>query len=134
MTRRVGHNTDLPSNSNISKTVRVNISFTRKFFREYSITFLMISIDFGLVVLQLLMFKVCGIIGISKIKLFSFSRTERVKLLLREGLVRFHFSNLQNLKMSFTHKILSDKRQSIKIIVENVLPDCCHLFMYSRKR
>ena len=31
------------------------------------------------VVLELLMFKVCGIIGISKIKFFNFSSNERVK-------------------------------------------------------
>ena len=36
-------------------------------------------IDFALVVLELLMFKVCGIIGISKIEFFNFSGTERVK-------------------------------------------------------
>ena len=35
--------------------------------------------DFALVVLELFMFKVCGIIGISKIEFFSFSDTERVK-------------------------------------------------------
>ena len=60
----------------ISKTVRVNIAFTREFFKEYSISFLMISrlIDF-----ELLMFKVGGIIGISKIKFFDFFGTERVK-------------------------------------------------------
>ena len=36
-------------------------------------------IDFVLVVVELLMFKVCGIIGISKIEFFNFSGTERVK-------------------------------------------------------
>ena len=36
-------------------------------------------IDFGLVVLKLLMFKVCGIAGISKIEFFNFSGNERVK-------------------------------------------------------
>ena len=36
-------------------------------------------IEFALVVLKLLMFKVCGIIGISKIEFFYFSGTERVK-------------------------------------------------------
>ena len=36
-------------------------------------------IDFPLVVLKLLMFKVCVIIGISKIEFFNFSGTERVK-------------------------------------------------------
>ena len=52
-TRYTGPNTDLPSNSNISKTVIVNIIFTATFFKEYSISFLMICrlIDFALVVL-----------------------------------------------------------------------------------
>ena len=36
-------------------------------------------IDFALSVFCLLMFKVCGITGISKIKFFKFSSTERVK-------------------------------------------------------
>ena len=50
----VGDNTDLLSNSSISKTVRVNIAFTRTFLKEYSISFLMISrtIDSALVVLN----------------------------------------------------------------------------------
>ena len=34
-------------------------------------------IDFALVVLKLLMFKVCVIIGMSKIEIFNFSGTER---------------------------------------------------------
>ena len=36
-------------------------------------------IDFAFVVLKIFMFKVCGIIGISKIEFFNFSSTERVK-------------------------------------------------------
>ena len=36
-------------------------------------------IDFVLVVLNLLMFEVCGIIGVSKIEFFIFSSAERVK-------------------------------------------------------
>ena len=36
-------------------------------------------IDFALLVLKLLMFKVCVIIGISKIEIFNFSSTERIK-------------------------------------------------------
>ena len=36
-------------------------------------------IDFALVFLKLLVFKVCGIIGISEIEFFNFSGTERVK-------------------------------------------------------
>ena len=78
--RWTGHNTDLPSDSNISKAVRVNIAFAEDFCKEYS-SFLMVCrlIDFALVVLMLLMFKVCVIIGISKIEFFNFSGTERVK-------------------------------------------------------
>ena len=34
--------------------------------------------DFAFVVLKLLMFKVCGIIGISKIEFINFSGTEKV--------------------------------------------------------
>ena len=51
------------------------------FFREYSISFLMVCrlIDFAIMVLKLLMFKVCGLIGISKINFFNFSGTQRVK-------------------------------------------------------
>ena len=35
-------------------------------------------IDFALVILELLMFNVCGIIDISKIQFFKFSGNERV--------------------------------------------------------
>ena len=75
-----GHNTDLPSDINISKTVRVNIAFARTFFKENSRSFLIVckSIDFAFVVLKLLMFQVCVIIGISKIEFFNFSDTDRV--------------------------------------------------------
>ena len=74
-----GHNTDLPSDSNISKTV--NIVFAKTFFKEYSTNFLMVCrfINFALMVLMLFMFKVCAIIGISKIEFFNFSGNERVK-------------------------------------------------------
>ena len=79
--RCAGDNTDLHSNSNISKTIRVNIAFTTTFFKVYSINFLMVCrwIDFAHVVLKLVMFNVCGIIGISEIEVFNFSGTERVK-------------------------------------------------------
>ena len=48
--RWAGANTDIPSNSNISKAVRVNIAFTATFLKEYSISFLMICrlTDFSL--------------------------------------------------------------------------------------
>ena len=51
------------------------------FFKKYSTSFLMVCrlIEFALVVLKLLMFKVFAIIGISKIEFFNFSGTERVK-------------------------------------------------------
>ena len=76
-----GANTDLPSNSIISKTIGVTIAFTRKYFKECSINFLMIRrmIDFTLVVFYLLMFKICGMIGFLKIMFFKFSVSERVK-------------------------------------------------------
>ena len=75
-----GAKTDLPLNSNISTTLRVNNAYAKNVFKEYLISFLMIFrlIGFALVVLQLLMFKVCRIIGISKINIFHFCDTERV--------------------------------------------------------
>ena len=68
-----GVNTDLPLNSNILKAVRIKMALTGTAFKEYAISFLMMPrlTDFALVVLQLLMFKVCGII-------LNFSGTERV--------------------------------------------------------
>ena len=60
--------------------MRVNIASAGTFFKEFSVSFLMVSrlIDLALVVLQLLVFKVCGIIGISKIEFCNFSGTKRV--------------------------------------------------------
>ena len=51
-----------------------------RFLKECSISFIMVRrlIDFALVVLKLLMFKVCAIIDFSKIEFFDFSGTERV--------------------------------------------------------
>ena len=71
VTRCAVHNTDLPSNSSVSKTVRVNIASRRNFFKEFSLSFLMLSKfkDFALVV------------GITAILFFNFSGTERVNLL-----------------------------------------------------
>ena len=78
-------NTELNLKSNISKTVRKNVTFTRVFFKEYPIGFLMISwlIDFATVILQLFMFKVQRNFGISKIQLLNFSGTEKVKILIK---------------------------------------------------
>ena len=76
VTSWAGHNTNLTSNCKISKTARENIAFKKEkhFLEEYSISFLMISrlIGFAVVVLQLFVFKVCGIIGISKIVFSKF--------------------------------------------------------------
>ena len=46
-----GHNTDLLSDNNLSKTVRLSIVFAGIYFREYSTSFLMVCrlIDFALV-------------------------------------------------------------------------------------
>ena len=64
-----------------------------RFFKEYSISFLMVGgfIDFALVVLKLLMFKFCGIIGVSKIELFNFSSTERVMKIADTSINQFAF-------------------------------------------
>ena len=53
MSSWIGHNTDMPSNCNISKTVRVNNSFTGNFLKKYLVSFLMILklIEFALAVL-----------------------------------------------------------------------------------
>ena len=74
---------DLPSNSNISKMAKVaNIAFTRTFCRIFD------KLSSGMRVGRLctcgsqvidVFVKVCEIIGISKIELFNFSGTERVK-------------------------------------------------------
>ena len=55
--------------------------FDRAFLKEYSASFLMVCrlVAFSIAILKLLMFKVCVIIGISKIKFFNFFGTERVK-------------------------------------------------------
>ena len=80
----MGDKTDLTSNSNISKAVCVNIAFITAFFKEYLISFLMVCrLIFKYLKLCILMFKVCGIIGISKIKFFNFSGIERVNRDLR---------------------------------------------------
>ena len=79
MLRWAGHNTDLPSDSNISKTVRVNIAFDRTFFKKYS-SFLMVYrlIEFTHAVLKLLMFNVCNYWHLRD-RVFQFSGTESVK-------------------------------------------------------
>ena len=53
VTRSAGHNTILPSNISISKMLKVGIVFTGHFFKEFLISFLIISrlIYFGLLVL-----------------------------------------------------------------------------------
>ena len=97
MPRRMGGDTDLHSNSNITKMVRVNNGLKERFFEEYSIKFPMVCrlIDFALVVFKLHIFKVCGIIGISKIEIFNLSGTERVN-----GLFKIDIS-LKNFRMNY---------------------------------
>ena len=70
-----GHDIYLPSNSNVSKKVRINVTSLSMFLKEYSIGFLMMArfIDFVLAVLRLLMFKIYGNFGISKIKVLRYS-------------------------------------------------------------
>ena len=71
-------------------------------FKEYLISFLMVSrlIDFARVVLKLLMLKVCGIIGVTKIEFSNISGTERVNKYLYLKLL----NRLQNLYMAGTRK------------------------------
>ena len=73
-------NSNLPSNSNISKTVILNTAFTQMFFKEYLISFLIVCRfkDFAYVVFKLLIFQVCGIISVTKISFSNISGTERV--------------------------------------------------------
>ena len=104
----MGPNADLPSDSGVSRAVRVNIVFTAMLFRKYSMSFLMICslIDFSLVVLKLLMFKVSGIIRISKIKFFNFPDTERADLLmitLTNKKAITPFCGFENSKRAFHH-------------------------------
>ena len=62
------------------KKERVNNVFEH-ILKEYSTSFLVVCrlIDFARVLLKLFMFKVCVIIGISKIEFFNFCGTEKVK-------------------------------------------------------
>ena len=74
-------NTNQPPNRNILIKVKVNIAFTRTFFKRYSRSFLNIFrlIYFALVLLQLLMLNLCAIIGIWKMEFFKFGCTKRFK-------------------------------------------------------
>ena len=60
--------------TNLSENGNSKHCFDRTFFKEYSKGFLMVD-NFGSLVI---MFKVSGIRGISKIEYFNFSGTERV--------------------------------------------------------
>ena len=94
--RGTGDNTNITLNSNISKTVLVNVAFTITFVRRYSISY-DIQVDFQFMVLYLLMLKVYEIIRISKIKFFNFTETERVQHILKSALfVSFTCYLLQN--------------------------------------
>ena len=81
VTRSAGHNADLPSNNNVSKMMIVNTAFTCAFSKEDLISFPMISKFkyFALVFHELVMFKICGNNGISKIEFLNLAATERVK-------------------------------------------------------
>ena len=85
--RWAGDNTVLHTTSNISKTISVNIAFTRRFYKEYSISFLMVCrlIDFLFVVLKLLMFKIVELLASQKpsfsilgLNIFEFSHVREI--------------------------------------------------------
>ena len=109
----VGPNTDLPSNTNISKTVRVNTVSTIMFFQEYSVSFLMICklIAFAPVFLWLLMFNVCQFIRISKIDFFNFSSTGKVK----QDIIPRFFPRSETDGMVFY--IISEVKNNLKHII-----------------
>ena len=75
-----GDNTVLPTSKQHLESNESKHCLYGTFFKQYSISFLMVCrlMDFAFVVLKLLMFKVCGIIGISKIEFINFSGTEKV--------------------------------------------------------
>ena len=75
-----------------------------KFFKEYSTSFLMVCrlIEFALVYLKLLVFKVCVIIGILQIDFFNFSRTERVKKNQKNS------NNIRNLLSPYVNQFSRD--------------------------
>ena len=77
-----GWYTDPPTDVNISKLVGVNIAFVGTIFKECSISFLMVCwrIDFALVVLEVLMFKVCGILASQKSSFSIFPIKKGLKL------------------------------------------------------
>ena len=76
-----GSNANLNSNINILKMIEQNIVFMSTYSEDLSKNFPKICklIYFPLVVLHLLVFKICGIIGILKFKIFNFSSTEKVR-------------------------------------------------------
>ena len=76
LTRCADHNTDLPSSSNISKTVRVNIVFTEIFCKEYSISFLMIARLIDLWLSRYRRLKFAGLFESQKSRFFNFSGTD----------------------------------------------------------
>ena len=87
-------------------------------FNKYSTSFLMVCrlTDFALVVLKLLIFKVCAIIGILKIEFFNFSSTERVNIWRKNWLKKTlsHLAGLVHLcvfiwKVSISPRWSSDK-------------------------
>ena len=71
--------TNLPSNRNISKIMRVLLCSLDRFLKTIPKYFNDKLMYFALLVLQLLIFKSYRIIGISKSVFFNFSSTERVK-------------------------------------------------------
>ena len=66
------------------ENVKNKYCLSQTFFKECSTSFLMVGklIDFALLVLKLLMFKVCVIICNSRMKFSDFSGTERVNICL----------------------------------------------------
>lgn len=76
-----GPNNNLSLDRNSWKLTRLIIVIANRFWKEYAVSFLMkfILIDLVPIVHYLLIFKVCEIMGISKIKFFNFFLNESVE-------------------------------------------------------
>ena len=75
-------------------------------------------IDLALLVLQLLMLKICGIIGISKIKFFNFCGTERVKMSLKDPT---EFKRIKKIYIKMQFIFVYPNIKKLRISVEKMM-------------
>lgn len=104
---------DLPSNSNISKTVKENDSLNNRFL-IISLPKISIFIGFALVLLWLLMFKVYENFRILKIEFFNFSKT-------RHQMMQQHIYYAENDK--------NNKNNNPNVVCQNVFSNLLLLLL-----